>query len=223
MIYDDFASTLQREYELFLFALTGRYLALTSAGVDASPHTILAVRKSALVLQGMFLEHANSKVREFVQNYPSARSDERVVAFLREISRMSDANIVSLTDRLRGAALNPQKQDDMHGAMGLLLQRQMATPTFKVETKSGRSYEAVGLMGTEARDFAYRTWIDNKLEWIAQTSDLAQVQYADPTHAGNGMVFSIGGETPNVPTFAQIEDEVFHYNAQAMVVPDVSS
>lgn len=222
MIYDDFATQLQREYEVFLFALTGRYLSLSAAGVQVSPHSIETVRKAGIALQGMFLTHANALTRQFAQDYPSARAEERLIAFERELTRISDTNIKSLTDRMRGAAINPTMVGEVHGAMGLLLQSKMAEPDYRVSTKSGRSYDAKALLTTEARDLAYRMWIDHQLAWIAEGGDLAQVQYPDPNHADNGMVFSISGQTQGYPSFAQIEDDVFHYNAQAMIVPHVS-
>lgn len=222
MIFDDLASQLKREYEVFLFALTGRYLSLSAAGVQVSPQSITAVQKAGITLQGMFLEHANALVRQFAQDYPSASAQARVTAFERELTRMSDINIKSLTDRMRGAAINPTAVGEVHGAMGLLLQQKMAEPEYRIPTKSGRSFDAKALLWTEARDFGYRIWLDNKLEWIAQGGDLAQVQYPDPNHADNGMVFSISGKTQGVPSYAEIKDKVFHYNAQAMIVPHVS-
>lgn len=222
MIYDDLASQLKREYEVFLMALTGRYLSLSAAGVQVSPQSIQAVQKAGIALQGMFLAHAKALVQQFAQEYPSASAATRVSAFERELTRMSDINIASLTDRMRGAAINPAAVGEVHGAMGMLLQQKMAEPEYRVPTKSGRSFDAKALMGSAARDFGYRMWIDHTLESIAQHGDLAQVHYYDPAHAGNGMVFSISGETKGVPSFASIEDEVFHYNAQAMIVPHVS-
>jgi hypothetical protein len=221
MIYDDFAEALRREYEVFLLALTGRYLSLTSAGVQASPHTIGELRRAGAGLQGMFLQHASAAIDNLIGEYPSARANERASAFKREIERMSDTNIESLIDRMKGAAMNPQAVGEVHGAMGLLLQQRMAQPEYRVPTKSGRSYEAKSLMYGQARDFGYRVWIDETLSSIAVLSDLAEVQYPDPNHAGNGMVFSVSGETPGYPSFAGIENEVFHYNAQAMIVPHV--
>jgi hypothetical protein len=224
MIYDQFADNLKREYQLFLFALTGRYLSLTSTGVSVSPYLVRQLTTAGAGLQALFLEHANTQVREFTQAYKMADSQARVTAFLRELERISQSNIKTLTDRIKiGSDSELKLLGDAHGAMGLLVQRQAAEPQFKVTTKSGRTYEAIGLLATEARDFAYRVWLDAQLASIALTSDLAQVQYADPNHADNGLVFSISGDTPGYPSFASLEDTVFHYNAQAMVVPHVSS
>ena len=221
MIYDDFAEALRREYEVFLFALTGRYLSYTSAGVQASPMLAHQMKSAGAGLQAMFLEHASTKIDNLIGEYPSAYANERAVAFKRELTRVTDTNIDSLVDRIKGAAMNPTAVGEVHGAMGLLLQQKMANPEFRVPTKSGRSYEAKSLMYAQARDFGYRVWIDETLETIGATGDLAEVLYSDPNHAGNGMVFSISGKTPDYPSFAGIEDEVFHYNAQAMIVPHV--
>lgn len=223
MIYDDFADKLKREYELFLFALSGRYLLLTSAGVEMTPLALRQLERSGALLQSTFLESAALRVAQFVAEYPSASAQERQSAFLREIERMTQVNIDSLIERMRGAAVNPTSvAAEMHGAMGLLLQRRMAQPEYRVPTKSGRSFEALGLMYAQARDFGYRIYLAGTLERIGQTDDLAQVQYADPNHADNGLTFSISGATAGYPSFASLEDTIFHYNAQAMVVPHVS-
>lgn len=222
MIYDDFAEALRREYEVFLLALTGRYLSLTAAGVQVSPHTIQAVRTAGVALQAHFLSHATQMIADYLDDQYVAGSSDLAIAFERELNRITDTNIESLLDRMRGAAINPQAVGEVHGAMGLLLQQKMANPEYRVPTKSGRSYEAKGLMVAQARDFAYRVWIASTLAFIAKGGDLAEVQYPDPNHADNGLVFSISGNTEGYPSFAGIEKTVFHYNAQAMIVPHVS-
>lgn len=222
MIYDDFASQLQREYDLFLFAVAGRYLSLTGTNIEVSPMLVRQLRTVSAGLQATFLEHAKQRLNDFTAQYASASSEARSTAFMRELTRMTDENIKTLTDKLKGGVRDTfAAVKNAHGAMGLLMQKKAAEPEFLIKTKSGRSFKASAYLYTEARDLAYRVWIDNKLEWIAQAGDLAEVQYPDPNHAGNGMVFSISGETKGVPSFNEIEDKVFHYNAQATIVPHV--
>lgn len=222
MIYDDFATELQREYDLFLFAVAGRYLSFVGTNVEVSPMLVRQMRTAGAALQATFLEHAKRRLDDFTAQYTTASAQPRSVAFMRELTRMTDENINTLTDKMKGGLRDTFAAiKNAHGAMGLLMQKKAAEPEFLIKTKSGRSFKASGYLYTEARDLAYRVWIDSKLEEIARTGDLAEVQYPDPNHADNGMVFSISGETKGVPSFNEIEDKVFHYNAQATIVPHV--
>lgn len=223
MIYDEFADKLRREYGFFLLALTGRYLSISGTGVQVSPMLVRQLHTAGVGLQALFIAHASAQIDQLAADYPSASAHARVDAFKRELVRVTDTNIETVVDRLKGMATNTlESVKDAHGAIGLLLQKKMATPEYRVPTKSGRAYNAESLVQTEARDVGYRMWIANQLDWIVQHGDdLAAVQYPDPNHADNGMVFSITGSTKGYPSFAEIERKVFHYNAQAMIVPHV--
>jgi hypothetical protein len=53
--------------------------------------------------------------------------------------------------------------------------------------------------------------------------DLAQVMYDDEGHKNNGLIFSMSGATPGYPSFDDIAETVFHYNATAKIGPYVST
>lgn len=218
MFYDDFAQRLAREYELYLFALSGQYLALVAPGLEASPATISQLQRKGYALRETFLESANRSVTDFVHATGMAWEDASITGFLAELTVFTRQNVDSLVERMKGVKNGSlDGMDDMHGAMGLLLQKKLSTPEFKLVTASGRSFNAAQLVKTQARDFAYQGEIRATLSKFAQYTDLAQVVYTDPAHKGHGLVFSITGQTAGYPTFDEIAAKVFHYNATAGV------
>jgi hypothetical protein len=224
MIYDDFGENSRREYDLFVFALTGRYLTLVAPGIAVSPMSIYTLRASGSMLRKAYLQSAFRMIDGYAQEYASARSEQLALDWRRELERITEVNIESLVLRLKGAARSELSLlDNVHGAMGTLLQQRLSSPELVVPTASGREYKAGPLVGAEARDFAYRAWLDSELERIAVTSDLAEVIYPSADHEGHGRVFSISGATIGYPSFALLEEDVFHFNANAMVKPHVST
>jgi hypothetical protein len=224
MIYDDFGAQLKREYDLFLFALAGRYLSLMAPGAEVSPFMVRQLKEAGAALRETFLQLANQRVTDYVSTYASASAENRGKAFLNDLSGLTNQNVNSLTLKMKGAAKSALSSvQGAHGGIGLLLQRKLATPEFKVVMTSGRTFDAAPLVKSLARNFAYQTWIDHTLTEIGATSDLAQVQYADPAHAGFGQIFSISGNTAGYPSYDQIAAEVFHFNAQATIVSHVST
>ena len=222
MFYDDFAKRIADEYQLFLFALSGQYLALVAPGLETSPATIAQLQRRGVELRETFLQTANRSVTDFAHATSMDWEDPSITRFLAELSDFTRQNIDSLVARMKGvkdSALDVM--DDMHGAMGLLLQKKLATPEFKVMTASGRSFDAAKLVRAQARDFAYQAELRSKLARFTQYTDLARVHYADPAHAGHGLVFSITGKTAGYPTFDEIASKVFHYNATAGVTDHV--
>lgn len=222
MIYDDFAARLAKEYELFLFALSGQYLSLAAPGIEASPASISLLRTGGGALRATFLQNATRTVGDFVLAARMDVRDPSIETFMKELGEFSHQNIESLVDRMRGVKTSAlDAMDNMHGAMGGLLQQKLATPEFQIRTASGRSFKALSLVKTQARHFAYQGYVRGELKRIASYSDLAKVVYPDPAHKGHGLVFSITGATPGYPSYAQIAERVFHYNSSARVTDHV--
>lgn len=223
MIYEDFADRMAREYQLYLIGLTGRYLALMTPGVEMSPWAIGQLQSAGEALQKTFMSIAERTMQDFMNQLSISNAQAQAQAFMSTVTSMTTQNIQLLVDRMKGVknnALDAMK-NDMHGAMGLLLQRQLTNPEYLVKTASGRSYQAAPLMRTEARQFGYQEWLASELEKLAEQGDLAEVRYADPEHENNGLVFSISGDTPGYPSFESITDSVFHYNSTATIAPHV--
>ena len=215
MIYDEFATKLQREYELFLFALSGRYLNLIAPGAAVSPMMVRQMETEGAKMRDTFLHSATQRADDFARTYTVAGAQQRSEQFLSDLKRITTENIATITQRMKtGSANTLSGIKHAHGAIGLLLQQKLSNPDFRVKTPKGRSFDAVGYVFAEARNFAYLTWIDATLEKIAVTSDLAEVRYPNPEHTANGTVFSISGKTPGYKTFAEVK-LLFHYNSTA--------
>lgn len=215
MIYDDFAVKLQREYELFLFALSGRYLSLITPGADVSPMMVRQMETEGEKLRATFLQSATQRVDDYARTYTVASAQARADHFVSDLKRITTENIKTITQRMKaGSATTLSGIKHAHGAIGLLLQQKLSNPDFRVKTPKGRSFDAVSYVFAEGRNFAYLTWIDATLEKIAVTSDLAEVRYPNPEHAAYGTVFSISGKTPGYKSFEEVK-LLFHYNSTA--------
>ena len=218
MRYDDFAQRLESEYSLFLFALSGRYLSLIAPGADVSPMMIGELERGAWALRKTFLALAN----ESVANYLGTTELASVKALARDFNDALEMatwqNVTMLEARMRGVKAGTlDVMDRMHGAMGLLLQRKLASPEFVVTATSGRSYNAIPFVKTQARQFAYQSELHLQMDALSAQGDLAQVQYDDPDHPHHGLVFSISGTTPGYPSFEALSTSVFHFNATARI------
>jgi hypothetical protein len=223
MQYEDFAIRLKAEYELFLFALSGRYLSLMAPGADVSPMSINQFEQSARELRATFLQSANRAIVEQVSNVSVDEVTALAQGFGEEMARVSAENIGTLVTRMKGVKVNAlDAVNNAHGAMGLLLQQKLATPEFNVTSASGRTFKAAPFVKAQARHFAYRTWLYQQMVGFSWEGDLAQVIYDDPTHDNDGLVFSMSGATPGYPSFDDLIDTVFHYNAKAKIGPHVS-
>lgn len=222
MYYDDFAERLAREYQLFLFALSGQYLGLATSGIEASPATVMQLQRSGAALRETFLDAANRNVADFVAAIGMDAQDASIGGFAAQMSEFTRQNIDTLVARIKGVKTDTlDAMGEMHGAMGLLLQKKLSTPEFKLVTASGRSFEAASLVRSQARDFAYQASIRAELARFAAYTDLARVVYPDPEHKGHDAVFSITGKTAGYPSFQEIAMKVFHYNATAGVTDHV--
>jgi hypothetical protein len=223
MQYEDFANQLKSEYELFLFALSGRYLALMAPGIAASPMSINQFEQSARELRATFLQTANRSIVGYVAGVAVDTVSELTRDFGEQLADASAQNIDSLATRMKGMKVNAlDAVGDVHGAMGLLLQSKLATPEFNVVTASGRTFKAAPLVRSQARHFAYQTWLYQQMVSQSWEGDLAQVVYDDPNHDNHGLVFSMSGATPGYPSFDDLIEGVFHYNANAKIAPHVS-
>lgn len=224
MQYEGFAIRLKSEYELFLFALSGRYLSLLTPGAAVSPMQIDTFERAAIELRNTFLKTAERSVVEYVAGLAVDTVQTLASDFDQELARVTRQNVDSLVTRMKGVKQNAlDAMGEVHGAMGLLLQQKLATPEFNVVSESGRTFQATPFVKSQARQFAYQTWLQAQMVALSWEGDLAQVIYDDPGHKNNGLVFSMSGATPGYPSFDDIAETVFHYNATAKIGPHVSS
>ena len=223
MIYDDIANQLKQEYNLFLFALAGRYLSLVTPGAEVSPIMVRQMAEQGAALAHTFIASAKALVSDFARSHTSAHSEALSAHFEKMLSNVTAQNINSLTQRMKGGAQNTLAGvKGAHGAIGLLLQQKLANPEFRVKTPKGRSFDAAAFFFAEARNYLYQSWIESTLVTLAESGDLAEVRYPSPEHSGNGTVFSISGKTAGYKSFEEIKF-LFHYNSTAFITDHVPS
>jgi len=219
---NEFADRLKSEYELYLFALTGRYLSTMAPGIEVTPSVVSDFKRAAAPLRLSFLATAKQTIDEYTSKNPSETAQTRAATLEADLARISLENVSTLVLAMKGSQqVMFASIKDAGGAMGLALQKKLSNPDFKVTSMGGRKYAALGYLYTQARHFAYLTQIEARLAQMAADSDLAQVAYSDPAHAGNGTQFSISGTTKGYPSYASLIDTVFHYNSSAMVASHV--
>lgn len=218
MIYEDFAQRFKREYEVFLFALAGRYLLAIAPGAQVSPRMINDFKSEAAALRETFLQSAMQTVTTYLNQIDAGRVTDLSVAFGNELNHATMQNIQQMVAAMKGVSQVATKSvKDAHGGMGLLLQKKLESPAFVLKTPAGRRFNATDLVGSMAREFAYRQWLHTTIEQIADSGDLAEAYYDNPDHAYNGAIFSISGESDKHQSWAWAERVIFHYNATAKV------
>jgi hypothetical protein len=224
MQYEGFAIRLKSEYDLFLFALSGRYLSVMAPGVSVSPMLVTQFEQSASELRETFLKTASRSIADYVGVSDVDTVKALSQGFNEELARVTRENIQSLSSRMKGVKNSElDAVGELHGAMGLLLQRKLSTPEFNVTSVSGRVFKAAPFVKAQARQFAYQTWLQLQMVGFSWEGDLAQVMYDDEGHKNNGLIFSMSGATPGYPSFDDIAETVFHYNATAKIGPYVST
>lgn len=218
MIYDDFGAQMKKEYDVFLFALAGRYLSAMAPGAEVTPKMVNDLKADVADLRDTYLSSASKSITAYVAELENGDSTEQSVTLMNELAMVTSQNISTLIGRMKGVHQDALKSvKNAHGGIGLLLQKKLATPEFSVETSSGRKYKAADYVRGMTRDFAYRLWLSARMEQISWTTDLATVSYDDPSHANYGLVFSISGDSTEYPSFASLERSIFHFNASAKV------
>ena len=223
MNFDDLAMRLDAEYNLFLFALMGRYQQMRAPGVGVSPKAIADLNSEAHQLASTFYQTAASSLEGYLQplleEASEALSDKltaskadtlntirsMLLENVQQVVHLGKTGVQGVGALLKGAA----------GATGLLVQRQAGKIDFKASDSSGRKWNARTLMWVVVRDFAYQAWIDFEVEAFAESGhDLMQTT--------KGQVFSLLG-TDGYPTFAMIRAIHFHPNSHSQMRPYVPS
>lgn len=228
MMYDDFASRIVQEYDLFLFSLTGKYLSLVAPGVEITPRAIADLRSGAQKLAETFYGLAEREIDNYLHNLPvegnEALQSDLVVRkreLLARIRIATSENVKQVTQRaMVGKQDYTRLLSNAHGAIGMLAQARASSIDFQIRDTSGRRWQAKTLMRIMARDFAYQSWLDVMFAEILNEGDLADVRYDD---ASRDFTLSITGATPGYPKLAEIRAKVFHPNATATVEAHVQA
>jgi hypothetical protein len=223
MRYEEFASSMMADYELYLYALMGRYQAIRAPGVEVTPQVVRLLEVDAYRLSKTFSQIASETIKGYANPMIAASSEEfvdslaqrkkEVEVLIQSIVIENVRQIIHMTKTGFGGYISMLK--DASGGMGLLVQQKIGTVEFKVTDTSGRKWEAKRLMRVIARDYAYQSWLD----W--QASTYLDADY-DIMKAKNDFLFSLKG-TEGYPSFEEVRGLIFHPNSNSTMVPHVST
>jgi hypothetical protein len=229
MLYGELTERMMANYNLFLFALFGRYQQIRAPGIEVTPRALTDLQVDAYALAKTFVVIAETEFDNYLYSLVEDRSSELVALLthrksealilvrgmvaenVKQVVSLGKTGVRDFASLLKGGA---------RGAMGLLVQRKMAGLEFKVTDTSGRKWGARTLMRVVIRDFAYQSWIDFSLQSVRDAGvDLVEVQYSDES---KNFVMSMSGASGH-PSLADIRDTIFHPNSNAAVESYVSS
>jgi hypothetical protein len=223
MIFDNLATQLSAEYELFLFALSGRYQQVRSPGIEVTPRAISELNYEAHNLAQTFYQLAERDIEEYLRPLLLDASDDlasglvvrkkETLAHIRAMLLENVQTTMKLARTGMRGAISMLK--GAHGAMGLLVQRKAGKIDFRVTDTSGRKWEARKLFAVIVRDFAYQAWIDHEVERL-------MVAGVDLVQTPNGRVMSLFG-IGDYERFVDVRDNIFHINSKQIMVPYVPS
>lgn len=221
MVYEELAASLTAEYELFLFALAGRYQQIRAPGVAVTPMVVKQLQADAYRLGKTFVDAANLRVTDYLQAFMNGGSEELTAALAQRrmvaralIRGMVAENIHQITQLVKMGGMFVDMLKTMEGGLGLLVQRQAGVIEFKNTDTAGRKWEAKKLMWVIVRDVGYQSWLDYQADAnLMVGNDLMEV---------DGTVFSLSG-AEGYPSFNDIRGKVFHPNSKKTMVPHVPS
>lgn len=214
-MWKEFTNRLVGNYEMFLYAIAGRYLELRTTGAVITPFAIKRLDIDAQRLARNFYVASADSAEDFIAIVSTHGSDEllasltkREIAVLRLIGQMVAENVAQVLLAARTGTQGISKLLEAHGAMGLLVQRQAGKIRFKSRDTSGRSWDSASIFHVVVRDFAYQCWIDAALDNI-EDSDATDV-YVAYQDATRNFVITLADLN------ASKRKEIFHPNASAL-------
>lgn len=217
MLYDDLATRLSAEYDLFLYALSGRYQQMRAPGVAVTPRAVNDLNHKAHELANTFYLIASSEIDNYLHpmlaEASESVSDGLVVRKKLALSLIRASLLENLHQVVKAARTGIAGPGDLlkgkTGAIGLLMQRQAGKIQFKTTDTSGRKWDADKLFRVFVRDFAYQAWLDYQAEKLRE---------ADVGMATNG----INAVFP-MREFEDVRAAYFHPNSNAILIPYVPS
>lgn len=215
-------------YEQFLDALHGTVLALKASGTEVTPklvnRAISEFNKRAVQLQRWLEDYSHDIVGDYVVN---GLPDDIYEAWLGEperdfwfnFSRCLSSNRSAFVSAIRfGSAFNGLSDllDNMHGAVGYLVQKKSQEMKWNVRLEDGRTVNCLKLFYTLCKFRAYRAHMIHDL-MDAKSRNL-KVNVED--EEGN-IVDS--GEAEKFLTDSRLIDTLFHINSKNRFVYVVQS
>jgi hypothetical protein len=172
MRYDDFAARVVAEYELLLMALEGRYQRIRAPGVEVTPRVINDLQRDAVGLFSTFLRTAIAEIDRYTAPMLSDGSDELRSSIIQRRTDLASylnafmvGNVLQVTKAARTGVLGVAALlKNATGAQGALVQARAGRIEWKATDTSGRTWQAITLMQTVMRDFAYQCYVDFELD-----------------------------------------------------------
>lgn len=227
MKYDQFASTLAADYEMFTAAITGYYLSVGAAGSKLSPRSVAVLKAECDRLATRFLEGANANTAQYLADLnagdATAALDTHRAQFMFTLTSIVIKNVEDVINRLKGGDNNMKSlMVGSTGAIGQLLQRRFEKPSFESRDASGRKWKSLPLVRVVARDFAYQSFVDAEVADLKMHGfKVAEVVYPNSTHESHGTLVSLTGVAQGMASFAAARTTYFHPNSHARLIAHV--
>lgn len=220
----NFASSVTEEHELFLTALNGRYLQALTPGKAITPRDLIDLERGVIKLMEGLYARVSDKTAELVTSLDlpdektvTASVARLVKAFEVDFAAVLLKNVVTVTMTARRGKddFGNMFTQSLGKALGSLMLRKAQKLDFKVPDSAGRKWDASRYMSFITREFVYRMKLAKQVSELV--GDFAEVFY--PDHDSDGIVFSVRGHHPGMPTYAELLPTVFHPNSKAEVRP----
>lgn len=230
MEFDSINENLCLEYDLFLASIKNEYLNYVAPGKTVTVAEIAQMKKNHQKAIESFLGRFDAvtlaQLLAKAENLPKSDLDTLtgiVTATRNDVSIMLSRNVAVVAKMLReSTGMLAASLGDDSSAVGKLISKRLSEVKFEMTDSANRKWDSAKLFAFYTRNMFYSLMINSDIMQAKREGhDLMEVYYDDVTHKNYGVVFSITGETPNVPTLKSLERSVFHYNAKAEVRPYV--
>lgn len=223
--FEDLAARHQARFRMFATAVAGERALAVATGmppVSLKQWTRSRSFKAALMsdttieLQRYYEEHM-SNAGDIFRERSAARfgvTSINIADIAQQVMNQTSKQAkFGLADPMK--ALDPSRPA---GAIGLLAQRRLANPEFKVQDpQTGFKWAAESLVHKLVRDYAYQIFIDAQYDSAIQDGKTSiTLDHADVNHPLRGQELPLSGDN-----WLTIRDDVFHVNSKLMVSNEV--
>ncbi|WP_297478391.1 hypothetical protein [Ferrovum sp.] len=213
------AQAIVEEYEIFLLALNGIYLKVTSAGEQVSLHSINEVDEEATGIAMNFMRRFMQQVDAYLSTLFVNASETLIESLNDRREEVKKFAMTALTENIQQVRRQMRlgRKDyikllgSVHGGVGYLVQKKVAGINFVLRDSLGRKYDALTFFRMAIRDFFYQSWIDMRLDEIKRSGQKTfRVVYPDPAR---DMTISIDSSVFT----NELRSKIFHPNSHALI------
>lgn len=154
---------------------------------------------------------------ESLREHTDAIKDDATSALVLAAER--DANVISTTHRRFALMVDLSQSDYRIGRTTAMIRARFGVIRalrFNQPDRLGRRWDSTVYVEVMLRGYLLHAYVESRLFALARNGvDLIRVDY--PDHEHHGMTFSITGNAPGVPSYADVRDEVFHPRSNASI------